>query len=59
VLFIGSGGQGAGWPDRGCGMAVMRSLSCSSTRDGLGGVGEFCSCCGDVGGALARWEGMG
>jgi hypothetical protein len=51
--FIGRRGRGAGWPDRGRGMAVTRSWSCSSGRDGRGGVGVVCRCWGDVGGALA------
>jgi hypothetical protein len=53
ACFIGRRGRGAGWPDRGRGMAVTRSWSCSSGRDGRGGVGVVCRCWGDVGGALA------
>jgi hypothetical protein len=53
ACFIGRRGRGAGWPDLGRGMAVTRSWSCSSGRDGRGGVGVVCRWCGDVGGALA------
>jgi hypothetical protein len=51
--FIGRRGRGAGWPDRGRGMAVTRSWSCSSGRDGRGGVGVVCRCPGDAEGVLA------
>jgi hypothetical protein len=53
VLFIGSGGRGAGWPDRGRGMAMTRSSAICSGRDGRGSMGGVCGCRGDVGGALA------
>jgi hypothetical protein len=51
--FIGRRDRERGWPDCGCGMAVTRSWSCSSGRDGRGSVGVVCRCCADVGGALA------
>jgi hypothetical protein len=52
-LFIAQRGRGAGWPDRGHGMDVTRSRSCSSGRDGRGSVGVVCRCYAAVGGALA------
>jgi hypothetical protein len=57
--FIGRRGRARGWPGRARDMAMARFSVISSGRDGQGGVGCVCRCCGDVGGAPALQDDEG